>query len=280
MTELLQAHLFLADALTQDSLNALAVLTVLLDPLWIGIEDPNELDPRYHDYQEGDDPKYQALLILRRCFPELYVEAVARLHGGVTANDLETFLCEAFTKSGIPMDDGHLETIWWGIPLPCFGTTLDESDFYENFPETKPILELFGIAPDADGDMRLPNMEAACDIAICLRYSLEAYINDHENLRQIFSGVGWLWGISGNSCVDMDYEAMVEVQPLDWDEDDIAFAVELIAESNEIMGDAMAGIRYLDDQPDAFALLKAHLDLRHFTQQCQLDWSPLTGSPL
>lgn len=300
MNELLQTHLFLADALSQDSLNALAVLTVLLDPLWIGIADPNELDPSYRDYEEGDDPKYHALLILRRCFPELYVEAVACLHGGVSAHDLETFLCEAFTKSGIPVDDGSLEILWWGIPLPSYGHNLDEADFHSSFPEALSILALFGIVLDEEGEIHLPDTQAACDLAICLRQSLETHIDEHEKLRQIFFAIGWLWGISGNSCVDMDSEAMMEVQPLDWCEQDIDFARHMIKEAHEIMDDALAGIEYLNANPTAFAIVQAHLDslevayltkftkgenpsyeqLRHLTEQCQLDWSALAGSPL
>lgn len=299
MNVLLQSHLFLADALAQDSLNALAVLTVLLDPLWIGVADSDALDPSYQDYEEGDDPAYQALLILRRCFPEVYVDAVARLHEGSSAYELETFLCEAFTKLGIPIEVGSFETIGWGIPLPSYGSNFEDCDFYTNFPEAVGILGLFGIVSDEDGDTQLPDMQAACDIAICLRYSLEAHI-EVENIRQIFFAIGWLWGVSGNSCVDLDYEAMMEIQPLDWNETDIAFAIEMIAEAEEIMGAAMAGIQYLNEKPAAFALLNQAIDslqtayqstfmkgenvsndrLRHFTEQCQLDWSALAGSSL
>jgi hypothetical protein len=300
MNELLQIHLFLAEALSRDSLNALAVLTVLLDPLWIGVADPDELDPRYHDYEEGDDPKYHALLILRRCFPELYVEAVAHLHRGISASDMETFLCEGFSKVGIPMDDGSLESIWWGIPLPSYGHNLDEADFHSSFPETLNILALFGIVLDEEGEIHLPDMEAASDLAICLRQSLEAHIEKHEKLRQIFFAIGWLWGISRNSCVDMNNEEMMEIQPLDWNEQDIEFARHMIKEAHEIMDDALAGIEYLNEDAPAFALLQANLDslenaylstfkkgenpsyeqLRHLTKQCQLDWSALAGSPL
>jgi hypothetical protein len=300
MTELLQTHLFLAEALGHDSLNALAVLTVLLDPLWIGVDDPDELDPRYYDYQEGDDPKYHALLILRRCFPELYVEAVTHLHTGISASDIETFLCEGFSKVGIPMDDGSLESIWWGIPLPSYGHNLNEADFHASFPETLSILALFGIILDEEGEIQIPNMQTACDLAICLRQSLEAHIGKHEKLRQIFFAIGWLWGISGNSCVDMDSEAMMEVQPLDWCEQDIDFARHMIHEAHEIMDDALAGIEYLNTNAPASIILQAHLDilenaylssfkkgenpsyeqLRHLTEQCQLDWPALTGSPL
>ena len=56
MSELLQAHLFLSQALTQDNLTALALLTVWLDPLWIGVNDPNERDPAYQDNAEQDEP--------------------------------------------------------------------------------------------------------------------------------------------------------------------------------------------------------------------------------
>jgi hypothetical protein len=300
MNDLLQTHLFLADALSQDSLNALAVLTVLLDPLWIGIADPDELDPSYRDYEEGDDPKYLALLILRRCFPEVYVEAVAHLHKGISASDMETFLCEAFTKAGIPIDDGSLEILWWGIPLPSYGHNLDEADFHSSFPDALSVLALFGIVLDEEGEIQMPNMQTACDLAICLRQSLEAHIGEHEKLRQIFFAIGWLWGISGNSCVDMDSEAMMEIQPLDWVDQDIEFARHMIQEAHEIMDDALAGIEYLNANAPASVILQAHLDtlenaylstftkgenpsyeqLRHLTEQCQLDWSALTGSSL
>ena len=105
MNALLQTHMFLSQALSQDDLSALALLTVWLDPLWIGVSEPNELDPNYQEYGD-DDPKLQALLIARRCFPELYVEAISQLHQGCTALQLEETLCEGFTQAGIPLDEG------------------------------------------------------------------------------------------------------------------------------------------------------------------------------
>jgi hypothetical protein len=303
MSELLQAHLFLSQALTQDNLTALALLTVWLDPLWIGVSDPNELDPAYQDYAEQDDPKLQALLIARHCLPQVYVEAISHLHDGCTASELEDVLLAGFRRAGIPLDEAGLEMIWWGIPMPAYGRNLEEEEFFSDFPQTIPLLRLFGFTITDEAESAFdnpPDMEAACDIAIVLHESLEPYIGQSECQRQVYHALGWLWSISGNSSIDMDYESMSEYEPLGWSKENIEFAHELIAEAESILTDAMAGLSYLENHPVALDLLAQHIktirkhyqpiakkgafvpndQLRQLTQRLDLDWSALAGGAL
>jgi hypothetical protein len=82
---------------------------------------------------------------------------------------------------------------------------------------------------------------------------------------------------------------MCEFQPLSWDKDDLAFAIDIIEEADGIMADALAGLAFLASQPE---LMKA---LQHNVQRIskvlakskgksdeprlRLAWPCLTDSP-
>ncbi|MCI0348371.1 MAG: hypothetical protein L0Z53_03010, partial [Acidobacteriales bacterium] len=145
-----------------------------------------------------------------------------------------------------------------------------------------------------------PDMQAACDLAIVLHESLESYIEQSDCHRQVYHALGWLWSISGNSAIDMDYESMSDYEPLGWSQDNIDFAMLLIAEADGILTDAMAGLDYLHSNPTALKLLAQHLktvskhyqrifkkgvpisheQLSQLAQRLQLDWSALAGGAL
>lgn len=49
---------------------------------------------------------------------------------------------------------------------------------------------------------------------------------------------------------------MAEIQPLSWDKDDLAFAIDIIEEADSILTDAMAGLTFLNSQPDLLQALQ------------------------
>ena len=49
------------------------------------------------------------------------------------------------------------------------------------------------------------------------------------------------------------------MQPLSWSAEDVAFAIEIIDEANEIMASAERGIRLLHSQPDVMAALERNI---------------------
>ena len=48
----------------------------------------------------------------------------------------------------------------------------------------------------------------------------------------------------------MNHENLYGFQPLSWDEGERAFAIDIIEEAEGIMSDAMAGMTFLNSQPD------------------------------
>jgi len=69
-----------------------------------------------------------------------------------------------------------------------------------------------------------------------------------EAYQQLSWTVKWLFSCSNNSCVDWDAETMYSVEPLAWTPEDVAFAVELIAEAETIMADAVAGLAWVKEE--------------------------------
>ena len=80
--------------------------------------------------------------------------------------------------------------------------------------------------------------------------------HDDERFRQTGWLMHWLFSSSGNSSVDYDYETMREFQPLSWEADDLAFAIEIIEEANGIMADALAGLAFLTSQLELMKALQ------------------------
>ena len=112
----------------------------------------------------------------------------------------------------------------------------------------------------------------------------------HEQADPALQQVGWLFGwlfsCTGNSLVDATDEMLSELQPLAWDPEDIAFAIEMIEEANGIMRDAMAGLEILKTTPDLRAALERHIATlsRELKQKGKLDeqsirleWTGLGG---
>ena len=225
-SELLQTYQFLAAGLRLDPCLCLANAVAWLDPLW-GEE---------VEYDEAD-ALYFGLHVVRRAFPDIYADAVEAMRHGATAIQLDQIICGGISAYGIPLE--NVEWLGWGIPLPGYGARLEDPDFYEQHPDVVPVLALFGIHPETDE--RLVDVPAeAFAIAKVIADSLEAQAD--ERWKQVGWLLRWLFSCSGNSSVDYDDEALSEFQPLAWDQEDIAFAIDIIEEADGIMQDVNAGL--------------------------------------
>ncbi len=251
----------LAVALTADSLLLLASAVATFDPFWAAFDEPDI------DYET--DPLTIALQVTRGAFPDIYAEAVERLRAGASYQEMDRLLCKAISAKGIPLDD--LETIGWGIPLNAVGVDLEDPEFYAVHTDLLPILAPFGID--------LPEGETySIDIPDCVYpagRAIAASLHEQTDpaLRQVGWLFGWLFSCTGNSLIDYTDEALSEIPPLSWSPDDIAFAIELIAEAEGIMRDVQAGLEILKTTPWLQAALErniAHL-YREFKKKGKLD---------
>ena len=263
----------LAVALTTDPLLLLASAAATFDPFWDDFEE--EID-----YET--DPLTIALQVTRGAFPDLYADAIERLRAGAPYAELDRLLCGGISAKGIPLDD--LETIGWGIPLVALGVDLEDPEFYAVHSDLLPILAPFGIDIPEGETYRIDVPEGIYQVGSAIARSL------HEQADPALQQVGWLFGwlfsCTGNSLVDATDEMLSELQPLAWDPEDIAFAIEMIEEANGIMRDAMAGLEILKTTPDLKAALERHIATlsRELKQKGKLDersirleWTGLSG---
>ena len=244
MNTLLEVQAFLTDGLRADARLCLAASVAWLNPLW-SVDEADAFD---------EDGLLFALQILRDAFPALYVDALERLHGGATYADLDRLICAEMQALGFPLDS--LEFMLYGIPMPAYGAVLDDPDFYDLHPDVIPVLVCFGISPE-------PNLYTVDvpDCAYTAGQIIAADLEQHPDER--WRQVGWLmrflFSCSGNTVVDMDYESLAEVPPLSWDADDIAFAKEIIDEADTILSDVLAGLEFLNEQPDLLDVLQQNV---------------------
>ena len=80
-------------------------------------------------------------------------------------------------------------------------------------------------------------------------------------LRQVGWLLGWLFSCTGNSLVDCSDEALNDFDPLAWSKENVEFAIEMIAEADEITGDAMAGLGAVNNTPALMAILKRNAEI-------------------
>ena len=250
----------LAVALTADPLLLLASATATFDPFWDDFED--EID-----YET--DPLTIALQVTRGAFPDLYADAIEQMRAGAPYAELDRLLCREISAKGIPLDD--LETIGWGIPLVAVGIDLEDPEFYAVHSDLLPILAPFGIDIPEGESYRIDVPEGIHQVGSAIARSLHEQ-NDPA-LQQVSWLFGWLFSCTGNSLVDCTDEALSEIQPLSWDPEDIAFAIEMIEEANGIMRDAMAGLESLKTTTDFKATLERHIATlyRELKQKGKLD---------
>jgi hypothetical protein len=245
-------NLFVLQAALAGALNADPVLCLAHAAAW--------LDPLRGEVDEIDTPESEqdsvlvALQILRRAFPESYFDVLQAIRHNATYQQLEGLICAAVQAQGIPLE--HLEWIGWGIPLPAYGATLDDPDFYTTHPDVLPVLACFGISPEPNPyDIHIPDI--AYKVADFIAEDLLQQAEDHW--RQVGWLLKWLFSSSGNSSVDYDHETLSEFQPLSWDREDIAFAREIIQEADTIMQDATAGLEWISQNPTAIEILSRNI---------------------
>lgn len=275
MNDLLDTFGLLAVAMLDDPLLTLANAVCWLDPLWEFADDDV--------YEEGDGVGL-ALCITRSAFPDIYAGAVERIRSGASEKELDSFICGEISQRGIPLD--NLEFLGYGIPLTACGIELSDPDLYAARSDLLPLVELFGIRPEP-GHYSVEVPECAYTAGRVIADSLVKQAD--ERLQQVGWALAWLFSCSGNSLVDFDDESLSEIPPLSWDENDLAFAIELIEEADGIIGDVNAGLTLLEENPILFAALEANVQRTYKTiakqkgkqdePRIRLEWAfALTGS--
>ena len=247
MNNLFALQTALARAINADPVLCLAHAAAWLDPLCGNVDDI--------DIPAGEeDTVFVALHILRRAFPEIYFDALQGIRRGATYQLIDQLICGAVRAQGIPLE--NLEWISGGIPLPAYGVTLDEPEFYTAHPEVRPVLGCFGISPEPN-----PYNIVIPEIA----YTVAGFVADDllkqesDRWQQVGWLLKWLFSSSGNSSVDFDDETMCDLQPLSWETDDIAFARELIEEAAGIMQDVYTGLKWINGSPAALEVLSHNI---------------------
>jgi hypothetical protein len=271
MNELLDTFGLLAAAMLDDPLLALANAVCWLDPLWETSDDDV--------YDEGDGVGL-ALCITRSAFPDIYAGAVERIRSGAAEKELDSFICGAISQRGIPLD--NLEFLGYGIPLTACGIELSDPDLYAARADLLPLVELFGIRPEP-GHYNVEVPDCAYTAGQVIADSLMKQAD--EGLKQVGWALAWLFSCSGNTLIDFDDESMAEIPPLAWDENDLAFAIELIEEADGIMRDVTAGLTLLEANPSFFAALETNILRTYKTiakmkgkndePRIRLEWPPL-----
>jgi len=271
MNELLDTFGLLAAAMLDDPLLALANAVAWLDPLWETSDDDV--------YDEGDGLGL-ALCITRSAFPDIYAGAVERIRSGAAEKELDSFICGEISQRGIPLD--NLEFLGYGIPLTACGIELSDPDLYAARSDLLPLVDLFGIYPEP-GHYSVEVPDCAYTAGRVIADSLVKQAD--ERLQQVGWALAWLFSCSGNTLIDFDDESMAEIPPLSWDENDLAFAIELIEEANGIMGDVTAGLKLLEETPILFAALEANIQRtykviaklkgKNDEPRIRLEWPPL-----
>jgi hypothetical protein len=245
MNDLLQTYTLLAASLRADPQLCLASAVTWLDPLWQDDEDDWDVP------QDEDGTLAIALRVTRKAFPDVYVRAVEAVRRGASYAELDHLICGAITERGIPLDS--LEWIGFGIPMPAYGAVLEDPDFYTAHPDVLPVLACFGVSPE-------PN-PYHIDVPDCVYTAgrlIAADLQRHEQqeYRQLSWLMQWLTSCSGNSSIDFSYEEICEFQPLSWEAEELAFAIDIIEEADGIMADALAGLAFINRQPDVMAAIQ------------------------
>ena len=246
MNDLLDTFGLLAAAMLDDPLLALANAVAWLDPLWETSEDDDV-------YEQGDCVGL-ALCITRSAFPVIYAGAIERIRSGATYSELDNLICGEISKRGIPLD--NLEFLGYGIPLTACGIELSDPDLYAARPDLLPLVDLFGIRPEP-GHYNVEVPECAYAAGHIIADSLVK--QSDERLQQVGWALAWLFSCSGNTLIDFDDESLAEIPPLSWDADDLAFAIELIEETEGMLRDVTAGLKLLEEQPHLLEALSDHV---------------------
>jgi hypothetical protein len=276
MSELFALQTALAGAMNKDSLLCLAHAAAWLDPLRGAVDDMDVPESE-------DDTVFVALQILRRAFPDTYFDALQAIRLGASYQQLDQLICNAVQAQGIPLES--LDWIGYGIPLPAYGVRLDDPDFYREWSQAPhrdvvPVLQCFGISPEPN-PYNVVIAEVTYQVADHIATDLLQQTEDRW--RQVGWLLKWLTSGTGNSSCDCDHDALAEFQPLSWDADDIAFAREIVEEADGIMADVLAGLEWINGQPNALEALSRNIREVYPTKgrnhaEHRLEWPRIAGS--
>lgn len=271
MNALRETMTFLSDALAADPVTALAHCAAWLDPVGLMTEADD------YDFIGEDDPVEMALWVTRRAFPDVYADAIRALRAGAGHIEIDNLICAGLSEHGLPAD--NIEYLGWGIPLPAYGVTLEDADFYPANPEAARVLAAFGVSPEPN-----PYRIDIPQFCYTAGHLLGADLIEHPDPD--WQNVGWalghLWSCTGNSVVDWDWETLAEIEPLGWSPDEVEFAVEIVREADEITAKAHAGLKWLCANESEFETLQRNIQLVYHTlttkgkdhaAQLQLEWS-------
>jgi hypothetical protein len=252
MTTFLSYQSALAAAVDADPVLRLAHAAAWLDPLR-GILDDDDIEATAY----GEDPDAavtMALHVTRRNFPEIYIDTLDALRTGQSYNAIDTLVCTAFNEKGIPLDS--LEWLGWGIPLPAYGVELDDPEFWSLHPDATPVLACFGISPEPN-----PYQIEVPDVAYRAAQRVETSLREQSDptWQQVAELIGWIFGLCNNTVVSASPEIIADYQPLSWDPDDVEFAIEMIAEADDIMADALTALQVLNEHPTALQTLQTNV---------------------
>ena len=167
---------------------------------------------------------------------------------------MERLLCAGFTQQGIPLDD--IAFLGYGIPLTACGLTLEDPDTFTHHPDLLPLLDLFGIRPEP-GAYSIDIPQSTYKAAYTLADSLVQQTDPHW--QKVGWLLAWVFGCSGNSLIDLDDEGLCEIQPLSWDTEDVAFAIDMITEAHRVLDDAEQAQTWLKLHPEAVKRLEANI---------------------
>lgn len=250
MTQLLETYHLLVTGLNQDPLLCLAHAATLLDPFRSELLSDELEDDWYYSVEASLD-------ILRRAFPDIYAQAVVACHQGAAYEELDRLICSEMTARGIPLDT--VEGMAYGVPLPAYGVALHDPDFYSYHPELLPALQLLGIETGDNYPIAIP------DHLYTIAHHLMTSLTEHpdERYQQIGWLMGWLGSSTNNTVCDVDWEGLAGYQPLSWEPDDLAFAIAIIEEAEEIMESVRAGLQLFEANATIRAALKHNIQRLH-----------------
>jgi hypothetical protein len=160
-------------------------------------------------------------------------------------------LLEGFNARGLPLDT--LEGLASGIPFTAFGLCLEEPTMYRDHPELIQLLSWFGVDIMVEADsIEIPNEVYQIGAALAA-----ALVNQPDTCWQdVGLWLGWVFGATGNSLIDLTDEMLYEIPALGWTPDDVAFACELIAEAHDILDRSERATLWLQGGPATIKTLK------------------------
>ena len=227
MNDLPDVTTFLAAGVRADPRLCLAQAVAWLDPFWNGVQE---------DELGDDDMLAVAMDVTRRCFPTVYALAVQALHRGADESDLDRLICAEISATGLPLDS--LEGLGYGVPLPAYGVCLEDPDFYVEHAEVIPLLGWFGISPENQPSVEVPDWAYVAG----QRLSDSLVEQPDERYQQVGWLLGWLFSCTGNSVLDYDYETLYEFEPLPWEPDNLELALASTEEAGDLLEAARTGL--------------------------------------